>query len=77
MADNNNKRRNYLQESVMAAADAVIEQQIGDLVTRATREICKYVNITAGDVVIAEPDNTIRGIIVGMILEYQEGRDNA
>jgi len=61
-------------DSIQAASEGVIQERVGDLVDRATRDLSKYVNTVAGDAVIAEPDNEVRRILVSLLLAYQERR---
>lgn len=66
--------RELRDKSLEVAADGAIEAKARSIIDRATRDVCKYVNTVAGDAVIADPDNEVRRVIAGAIIEYERSK---
>ena len=75
MTDNNTQ--DMRNDAMQAASEGVMQQSAGDIIDTTTRSISKYVNSVAGDAVIANPDNEIRRILVGLLLAYEERKRDA
>ncbi|MFA7286947.1 MAG: hypothetical protein WC052_04790 [Patescibacteria group bacterium] len=70
MPQENNK--SLRDDSLQAASEGAIESTARDLIDGATISICRYVNTTAGDVIVANPDLAIRSKLLDLLVAYEE-----
>ena len=70
--DNKEILESQREESAQVASEGAIVEQAGDLIDGAARALCKYVNIVAGQQVLALPDNEIRRMLIQLLLVYTE-----
>lgn len=66
------QKQDAREDSVQAASEGIINRTAGDLVDDAARSISKYVNTSAGDAVLADPDNEVKRLLLGLLLAYEE-----
>ncbi len=64
------------EEVIMAASEGVIKRIADDLINKSVGDIVKYVDTVAGGPFLANPDNNIRSILIGLLLAYEERKTN-
>ncbi len=72
-----NKDQKTPDNTKISALEGAMQQVAGELINDVTNNICKYVNIVAGACIIAQPDNVIRRMLLELLLDYEDRKNDA